>query len=149
MGSRAGALKVAAGRIGLTLEAYLKHVQAGLKWCYKCKKWKQKPCFHQDKNRGDGLAAACSGCRSRGGILVSFSGSPNIKARAVEAIRSGIRAGQIPRPESLPCADCGSDAALYHHHHGYSQPHWFDVVALCNPCHGHRHWKREDNSGQT
>jgi hypothetical protein len=55
------------------------------------------------------------------------------KARWV--ISNSIKAGIIPPAKNLKCGICGKEAKHYHHHHGYSQEHWFDVIALCIECH--------------
>lgn len=59
MGSRAGALKVAAGRVGVTVAEYRRHVGAGEKWCTACKAWRPRAQFGADRSRGDGLKARC------------------------------------------------------------------------------------------
>jgi hypothetical protein len=49
----------------------------------------------------------------------------------------------MPRPESLPCSDCGHTGEdrrhEYHHHKGYAAAHHLDVVVLCSLCHGRHH----------
>lgn len=62
MGSRQGTIKAAAARLGISLEEYLTKLDAGLKWCTKCKGWKQITEFAKDKSRGDGLKASCLQC---------------------------------------------------------------------------------------
>lgn len=63
MGSKLGVLKVAAKRVGLTLEEYQAKLDAGLKWCHHCDQWKPLESFGQDSSRGDGREARCSECR--------------------------------------------------------------------------------------
>lgn len=66
-------------------------------------------------------------------------------AQAQRRVNFAVAAGELPRPSSLPCADCGSrwgdgDRRFeYHHHQGYAADHHFTVVALCPPCHRRRH----------
>jgi len=62
MGTRAGTLKVAAQKAGVTLEKYLALTNSGLKRCTKCKLWKHRRQFHKDKSRYDGLKAKCQPC---------------------------------------------------------------------------------------
>lgn len=62
MGNRAGALKVAAHRLGMTTVAYLSRVQSGEKWCHKCGQWKPAGEFWADRTRGDGRKAVCKKC---------------------------------------------------------------------------------------
>lgn len=63
MGSKLGALKIAAGRLGITFEEYRGKVASGLKWCYRCKQWKPTADFNIDRSRGDGLSAKCYECQ--------------------------------------------------------------------------------------
>lgn len=62
-----------------------------------------------------------------------------------------VRTGHLPRPNALPCADCGHIWAdgerrhEYDHHRGYAAQHHLDVEAVCSTCH-HR---REEQRGAT
>lgn len=62
MGSKLGALKVAASRIEVGFDEYMEKVNSGLKWCWKCESWKPKSEFSKDKGRGDSLKAICRDC---------------------------------------------------------------------------------------
>lgn len=62
MGHREGSLKTAAKRTGHTLEEYLTGLEAGLKWCHKCRSWKDRTEFAKDISRGDGLKSICRSC---------------------------------------------------------------------------------------
>jgi len=62
MGSKVGAIKVAAGRLGVSVEEYTAHLESGLKWCHICKSWKPRASFNVDRSRGDGLSAKCQPC---------------------------------------------------------------------------------------
>jgi hypothetical protein len=62
--NKKGVVKVAASRLGLTLDEYLEKVDQGLKWCTSCKKWLHISSFTIDKSRGDGRTAACRNCRN-------------------------------------------------------------------------------------
>lgn len=61
--------------------------------------------------------------------------------KARNAIRSAIRAGKMPQPDTLQChyylqnPDCEKQAKQYHHWHGYEPEHWLDVVPACITCH--------------
>ena len=63
MGSKAGVIKIAAQRIGLSLEEYMTHIDAGEKWCHKGRHWAKITTFGIDKSRGDGHDAICQNCR--------------------------------------------------------------------------------------
>jgi len=58
-----------------------------------------------------------------------------IKRRAYVAVRLAVAAGALPRPDTLPCADCDRPAVEYDHHNGYDLAHCLDVLALCRRCH--------------
>lgn len=62
MGSKSGAIKAAASRIGISVEEYTASLDAGLKWCYGCKSWQHRATFNIDRNRSDGLNAKCQSC---------------------------------------------------------------------------------------
>ncbi|MFP4395647.1 MAG: HNH endonuclease [Anaerolineales bacterium] len=62
MGSKIGALKVAAARLGMDFEEYMRNVNASLKWCWKCETWKKVEEFSRDASRSDGLKAICKSC---------------------------------------------------------------------------------------
>lgn len=57
------AATTAAKRLHLPLADYVAMVDAGLKYCWRCRSWKVRPAFGIDRSRGDGLAACCIGCR--------------------------------------------------------------------------------------
>ena len=61
-GNQLGAFKVAAQRLGISLETYITHVDANEKWCYKCRQWKPRNRFHTDRTRSDGRKAICQEC---------------------------------------------------------------------------------------
>lgn len=59
---------------------------------------------------------------------------PNrIKARS--SVNHAVRAGKIPHISTLQCTFCNLPAKHYHHHLGYSQDHWLDVIPVCINCH--------------
>lgn len=59
-----GARKIAAKRIGVTLEEYIANERAGLKWCTAGRHWKPHSDFHKNPAKGDGLAQSCRRCLS-------------------------------------------------------------------------------------
>ena len=142
MGSKIGVLKVAAGRLGLTLAEYEDRRANGLKACTRCKAWKPFAAFDRDVSRGDALTAQCSDCRRvqvrRERVIRAPSKAD--QQGAVDAVRHAVKMGRMEPAPSLPCLDCGKPAAQYHHHLGYDRRHRLDVVALCRRCHQRRHW---------
>lgn len=66
------------------------------------------------------------------------------KVRARYVVNLAVKTGRMPRPNSLPCVDCGhvwvpgERRHEYDHHRGYSQARMLDVVAVCTTCHARR-----------
>lgn len=55
--------------------------------------------------------------------------------KAHNAVSTAVRYGKMPHVSTLKCQECGKQAQCYHHHKGYAEKHWLDVVPLCNKCH--------------
>lgn len=157
MGSRAGAMKVAAGRVGVSIEEYKDRLERGEKWCCSCKKWTPRSGFGKDRTRGDGLDAKCLDCRARrhretyepkprpepGRRFVDPRDGDKLQAR--RRVNYLVEAGLIAAPNDLPCFDCGHEVAdaddvrhEYDHHLGYAGEHHEDVEPVCSPCHHDR-----------
>ncbi|KKL66571.1 hypothetical protein LCGC14_2143670, partial [marine sediment metagenome] len=51
------------------------------------------------------------------------------------AVRYAICIGQLPRPDTLQCHYCPTQAEEYHHHKGYSFKHRLNVIPVCTKCH--------------
>lgn len=62
MGSKLGVMKVAAARLGVSIDEYIANISAGLKHCRKCMQWLPVDAFYVDKSRGDGHKAVCQSC---------------------------------------------------------------------------------------
>lgn len=58
-GTRAGATRTAAKRIGISEADYVAKLAAGQKWCGGCSAWHQRDAFNADRSRTDGLSARC------------------------------------------------------------------------------------------
>jgi hypothetical protein len=138
MGSKLGVEKVAAKRVGLTLEEYREKVKSGLRWCCGCKEWHELSRFSTDNSRDGGLAKTCRAWRNRN---LSRAIEPIDKRRARRLVQMRVRRGTMPHPSSLPCSRCGTmpeesgKRHEYHHHKGYSLEYRADVVCLCSTCH--------------
>lgn len=76
MGSATGAAKTAAARIGTTVEEYQQHINAGQKWCGRCRAWHPTTAFGKDRSRSDGLASSCLDSR-----VAKKSGQPSRRER--------------------------------------------------------------------
>lgn len=68
------------------------------------------------------------------------------KKQARSAVSQAIRDGRLPRPDALPCSDCGhlgvGPRHEYDHHLGYAAAHHLSVIVLCAPCHRLREVER-------
>lgn len=65
MGSLIGVWKVAAQRVGLHEREYLGRVDAGERWCWRCRAWHPVAAFARDRARPDGLTRDCRESRNR------------------------------------------------------------------------------------
>lgn len=153
MGSQTGVRKAAAARFGLTYIEYMKKVDAGQKWCGRCKSWKSTADFTADRSRGDGLSNWCRGCKQARHHAIyrpKLRPSPGrryVAARDGDALQARRRVnhlvdiGQISHPNALSCVDCGHEHGdgerrhAYDHHLGYAAQHHEDVEAVCTTCH--------------
>lgn len=65
------------------------------------------------------------------------------KYNARKAVNHAVEYNKIPNVKTLICSVCNkSQASHYHHHKGYAQEFWLDVVPVCAICHEAIH--RED-----
>ena len=151
---------VAAARVGLNITEYRRKRARGQKHCYLCRRWLPASDFGRDKDRYDGLTAACRACRSQrarathrqpkprravlGDRLVRPRDDDKVQARA--RVNSMVSAGLLPHPSTLPCAVCfhyGDDRRHeYDHYLGYEADHHEAVEAVCVKCHRRRDAKR-------
>lgn len=67
---------------------------------------------------------------------ISWADSEKKKAR--ERLNIAVRRGILPRPDTLPCADCGGPAREYDHFRGYAVEHHLSVQPVCSKCHSRR-----------
>ncbi|MEG4970456.1 hypothetical protein QUB11_27980 [Microcoleus sp. B6-A1] len=49
-----GGCKVAAAKLGISVEEYLQKTQSGLKWCFSCRDWLPSDGFSRDRTTHDG-----------------------------------------------------------------------------------------------
>jgi hypothetical protein len=70
------------------------------------------------------------------------------KVQARQRINVEVRTGRRPRPNTIPCVDCGhvwkagERRHEYDHHLGYKAEHHYDVQAVCTRCQRARSVKR-------
>lgn len=162
MGSLLGVMKVAAKRLGVSLDDYQARIAAGEKWCTTCKAWCARKDFDSDSSRTDGLSATCKPCRqrmfaasyipkgpapSRLGIHLAEARDGD-KKQARARVNHRVDVGLIPDPNNLPCSDCGhiyvhgERRHEYDHARGYSRAHQLYVEAVCTTCHHAREARR-------
>ena len=157
--------KSAATRIGITLDEYLAHRDAGEKWCMRCRAWHKTEAFGVDPGRYDSLVSACRTSRHTGHprgwherpLINPKTGRPGAERlprrdgdekQARSRINHDVDQGLRPRPDDLPCTDCGHVWAPgkrrheYDHYLGYAAEHHYDVQAVCSSCHRRREWMR-------
>lgn len=161
MGSADGAVKTAARRAGISVAEYERLVAAGKKRCTSCTRWRNRSAFGNDRSRSDGLAARCRDCASAAGRAayvpkVRQRGRSFVPARdgdsrqARRRINYFVEAGLIPRPNDLPCRDCGhvwkpgGRRHEYDHHLGYAAENHEHVEPVCSRCHHEREMRRAD-----
>ncbi len=124
------------------------------KWCSKCKSRHDRSEFGKDITRGDGLSASCLASRrvevrkiqtgSLGRRMWLTPSREGDKRQARRRVNYLVEQGRIPRPDDLPCLDCGDEIFTlrypheYDHHLGYSAEHQLSVEAVCRKCHRNR-----------
>lgn len=165
-GNTTGAALVAAGRLGLSAEAYLAKVAGGEKWCGRCRSWHPRAAFGLDRARRDGLAAECRESRSLRTRRPPHHHRPRInpksgrpgpvaapardgdRKQARQRVNVEVRTGRRPHPNALPCTDCGHVWAPgerrheYDHFRGYGAAHHLEVQSVCTTCHAAREQQR-------
>ena len=61
----------------------------------------------------------------------------HVKARA--AVQNEVKYGRLPPILTQKCNNCEQQSIAYHHHLGYEQEHWLDVIPMCQECHTAAH----------
>lgn len=155
-----GADKIAAQKIGVSLDELKRRREIGEKWCFRCRAWHEKTAFGSDVTRRDGLDASCRQSRNEVQRLRYQPRSRALRGRSFTPPRDGdkkqarrrinyfVEAGLIPRPCALPCTDCskewrpGQDRHEYDHYLGYAAEHHEHVQVVCSGCHHEREYNR-------
>lgn len=75
---------------------------------------------------------ACVNCAQVKGIYRKYGTGQNA---AHSLVAKEIKAGRLPSPKTLPCADCGKPAHGYEHR-DYNRP--LDVEPICRACNTRR-----------
>ena len=64
MGSKIGADKVAAKKLGISYDEYMDKIDAGFRWCTICKSWKPILEFYKSSSRKCGVSSLCKDCNN-------------------------------------------------------------------------------------
>jgi len=151
--THAGAFKIVATNLGMSLEDFEAKIAGGEKHCSICRRWHYVSEFGKDASRHDGLAPYCKASRSTRS-RARYVRRPRPKSgRRFVVIRDGdkkqargrvnhlVRYGLLPEPNTVPCVDCGhrwengERRHEYDHHKGYDAEHHEHVEAVCTKCH--------------
>lgn len=158
--TKEGAAIIAAKKIGISLDGYKVNIKNGFLWCTGCKKWHKADGFNRDKSRWSGHAQSCRNYlkieykkrykpiplekrKSMGPDPAGERHGDKLQAR--HRVNVLVKAGKIPRPNDLPCTDCGhiykedSQRHEYDHHLGYDIGNHLVVIPVCSKCHHKRH----------
>lgn len=151
-------------RAGVSLDEYDRLLDAGQKWCGRCRTFHPRAEFGADRSRGDGLAPACRTSKNSHGRAEYQPRPRPAPGRRYAAARDGdklqargrvnhlVDVGLLPSPATLRCVDCGhlgpDRRHEYDHHLGYAAEHHEDVEPVCNPCHARREVDRRGRQNQ-
>lgn len=127
-----GALKIAAGKVGVSPGRYRQLSAAGFKWCIACRSWKKSDAFGADSTRWDKKSSRClpchrQYCRSRyrpkaPRVKLPIEIRPNKgspsgrrkqdpregdKAQAHARVTLLVKTGRMPHANDLLCSSCG------------------------------------------
>ena len=158
--TKEGAIKIAAKKIGIDVVNYKRNINSGVFWCTGCREWHHKSEFNKDKSRWNGYAQYCRDyinrtTRERYKSIPQEKRKklgppadkerPGDKSQARHRVNCLVRTGKIPKPNDIPCSDCGHVHARgerrheYDHHQGYATGKHTVVIPLCSKCHHERH----------
>lgn len=163
--TKEGAILVAAKKIGVSVAEYRARKSAYEQWCTNCKAWHHFSEFGIDNSRGNGLTSSCKKSKNKK-QRTKYAPKPrpakgrsfvpardNDKKQARRRINHFVECGLIPRPNDIPCVDCGHVYEKggmrheYDHYKGYAAQHHEDVEALCASCHVKRECERRRDGG--
>lgn len=74
-GTKVGATKVAAGKLGVTVTEYLARKEAGFRWCWCCRTWKLAGLFPRSSGPKGAVSGQCLEC-SRVKVRKNTKGRP-------------------------------------------------------------------------
>lgn len=156
-----GAVKVFCNRHNIPLKEYEENIKRDLKWCVGCGEWHNIKNFGIDNSRYDKLSSSCllsrkllyrkkyikTGRKSLKGMRYAKIRHGDIK-QARHRVNHLVEIGLLPKPNTLPCADCGhiykkgERRHEYDHYKGYSGENQEIVECVCTVCHHKREKER-------
>lgn len=81
---------------------------------------------------GAGNFSRCTACKAAGRCPPSYTRRESLgRDTAMALVAGAIRAGELPHPRGLKCADCAGPAIEYDHR-DYGRP--LDVAPVCRSC---------------
>jgi hypothetical protein len=87
-----------------------------------------------------GKARRLKHARTPNGRARALAGKQRYRARnkkkyaARTAVMHAVESGDLPKVSTQTCK-CGQQAASHHHHLGYEECNWLEVIPLCQDCH--------------
>lgn len=160
--TKIGGVKIAAAKLGISVEQYQQNVKSGLKWCFSCQAWVKVRLFNLDASSRDGKDNRCRSCRqlfdrqryhpvpieqrkSRG--FPAKPGRDGDKNQARNRVNYAVASNKLARARNIPCVDCGhlgpDRIHDYDHHKGYDAVNHLEVECVCVPCHVDRERQRK------
>jgi hypothetical protein len=103
--TKEGAIKIAAKKVGISVEEYLAHKSNSEKWCYKCDEWKTFDEFGHDSTRSDNRKALCKKCslineRRRAAKKPKKVRTKKVVVPKIKAVK--VKAGRKEKVKKLP-----------------------------------------------
>lgn len=124
VGSKLGALKTAAKRIGVSFEGYLANLASGLKWCTGCRQWKLRIQFGKNRAHADGLCSICSDCTTRRYTIKEVGTRARRAKRAVGLYWCKVCRDWRPR-DAMVFSSSGYSTGLCREHHSEKQREYY------------------------
>ncbi len=111
-GNRTGALKIAAKRLGLSLDDYLNRIKGGQKWCTRCREWHSVGDFISDPSRADGINPNCRKTRKDEKLLSYLAGCIDCDGFISISVRNRNRADGSPNQHYIAILGLGQVTPL-------------------------------------
>lgn len=106
MGSYLGAEKSAAAKCGCSVDEWRARREAGERWCFRCRQWREINAFRSDRSRAGGRTAICKPCSSEAATASRYGMAP--------ADLSNLR--DLHRGHCPICIEVHADLVVDHDH---------------------------------